>query len=35
MTRDFGWDLSAQRYIELYESLLPDDAPDTLQKHAA
>ena len=35
MTRDFGWDLSAQRYIELYESLLPDDAPDALQKHAA
>jgi starch synthase len=34
MTRDFGWDLSAQRYIELYESLLPDDAPESLPRAA-
>ncbi len=25
MTRDFGWDLSARQYSEIYGSLLPDD----------
>lgn len=24
MTRDFGWDMSARRYIEVYDSLLPE-----------
>jgi len=24
MTRDFGWDMSARQYIEVYDSLLPE-----------
>ena len=35
MTRDFGWDLSARRYTQIYASLLPKEPPETVQKRAA